>query len=369
MSRICFFAERHLGISSAAGAIEPYVRDSAHADWVDVTYAPPAGYRIPAVLPDRISGPLFGVLQTGAALRRGEYDAVGFLTHNPAVLQQQAIRHIPTLLWTDVTPAQLDERAADYQHRLDGRLVRALKHALVKRCFRRAALCVGWSEWALRSFVDDYGVDPSCTRVLAPGLDLSRWSLTGAKPISPKPRLLFVGGDFTRKGGDLLLDVFRSHFSDRAELDIVTRDQHVVSASGVRVHRNLDAGSIGLMDLYRSATAFVLPTRSDCYSIASLEAMAMQLPVVVTGVGGIPDIVEHGQTGWLVPPGDGTALCSAIDALLADPARAATMGGRGRARVAERFDARQTAHTLLSLLGVIARVPATRMAHEARAAS
>ena len=286
--RICFLTERQVGIGSAAGAIEPHLSSRPNCTWTDVTYVKPGGFVERLPLPGRAGGTLRGFLQTGGALRKGPYDALFFLTHNPAVLRQQAIAETPTALWTDVTPALLDAQAEQYAHGVDKRrAIRALKHALVRRTFHRAALCLGWSEWARRSFVTDYGVPEAKTAVIPPGIDLSRWEPQHREHGGEKPRLLFVGGDFARKGGDLLLAVFRAKLRGRCTLDIVTRDA-VPEEEGVRVHRGLQAGTPALLELYHGASVFVLPTRGDCFSIASMEAMAVGLPVVVSSVGGSP---------------------------------------------------------------------------------
>jgi glycosyltransferase involved in cell wall biosynthesis len=355
--RFCFLAERQVGIGSAAGAIEPHIRRRPGSTWTDVTYVEQGGLVEKLPIPPKVRGTLRGFLQSGDALRKGPYDALFFLTHNPAVLRQWALDRTPSLLWTDVTPALLDAQAAQYNHAVDSaRTVRAAKHALVRRCFQRAKMCVGWSEWARQSFVRDYGVSVSRTAVVPPGVDLTRWTLPAPeeRKAGGLPRLLFVGGDFARKGGKLLLEVFRNRLRGRCELDIVTRDP-VAEEEGVRIHRGLTAGSAPLLALYRSATAFVLPTEGDCFSIASLEAMAMGLPVVVSAVGGIPEIVESGGSGYLIPPGDGAQLGDAASALLADPARTRALGARGRTLVEERYDARKTADRLVDLLASIAR--------------
>ena len=82
---------------------------------------------------------------------------------------------------------------------------------------------------------------------------------------------------------------------------------------------------------------FVLPSRHEGLGVAILEAMAMALPVVASDVGGIPEIVDAGRTGVLVPPEDAAALASAIAALDRDRALAHQMGAAGRARVLAEF--------------------------------
>jgi glycosyltransferase involved in cell wall biosynthesis len=85
------------------------------------------------------------------------------------------------------------------------------------------------------------------------------------------------------------------------------------------------------VELYvQSSTAEGLPN-------AVLEAMATGIPVVATAVGGTPEVVEEGKTGWLVPAGDAIRLAERIAALLRAPAERAAMGREGRRRVEQRF--------------------------------
>jgi glycosyltransferase involved in cell wall biosynthesis len=82
---------------------------------------------------------------------------------------------------------------------------------------------------------------------------------------------------------------------------------------------------------------FAMPSLSEGLSIALLEAMAVGKPVVVTRVGGNPELVAEGETGYLVPAGDAHALAQAILALLCDPNRARTFGAWAKQLVQERF--------------------------------
>ena len=88
---------------------------------------------------------------------------------------------------------------------------------------------------------------------------------------------------------------------------------------------------LAAMDLY------VHPALMEGFGIAVLEAMAMRKPVVATTTGGLPEIVQDGETGILVPPGDAGALAGAVSSLLQDPARRRQWGEAGRARVAAHF--------------------------------
>ena len=77
---------------------------------------------------------------------------------------------------------------------------------------------------------------------------------------------------------------------------------------------------------------FVLPSLQEAFGIAALEAMAAGLPVIASRVGGLPELVEHGQTGWLVPPAHPAALADCISMLLQNPMRRHAMGVAAKLR-------------------------------------
>jgi glycosyltransferase involved in cell wall biosynthesis len=95
-------------------------------------------------------------------------------------------------------------------------------------------------------------------------------------------------------------------------------------------------------EVLRAADVFTLTSISEAASLTLLEAMASERPVVVTNVGGNPEIVEDGVHGRLVPRGDDERAAEAIVRLLADPAVARAMGAAGRRRVEERYQLDRT---------------------------
>jgi len=88
----------------------------------------------------------------------------------------------------------------------------------------------------------------------------------------------------------------------------------------------------------------------DAFPNAVLETMALGKAVIATSVGGIPDMIEDGVSGLLVPPGDETALTAAIVALLSDPARRSALGEAARERVAAHFTLSEQASRLTALI-------------------
>ncbi|AZQ65918.1 glycosyltransferase [Silicimonas algicola] len=108
--------------------------------------------------------------------------------------------------------------------------------------------------------------------------------------------------------------------SEREQLEQQTRDQGIA-------HRVVFTGfREDVYDLLRSSDLFVLPTLWDTLPTVVIEAMFASLPIVASRVGGIPDMVEHGVQGALVPPGDVPALASAILGMLTDARRRETIG-------------------------------------------
>jgi glycosyltransferase involved in cell wall biosynthesis len=93
----------------------------------------------------------------------------------------------------------------------------------------------------------------------------------------------------------------------------------------------------------------VLTSLSEGLSMTLLESMAHALPVVVTRVGGNPEVVVEGGTGFLVPPKNPAAFAGRVALLLQDPDLRRRMGRAGRARVEDRFRLRETSERYLGV--------------------
>lgn len=113
------------------------------------------------------------------------------------------------------------------------------------------------------------------------------------------------------------------------------RRRHLEELAGGRPGQVSFLGRLGrsdLLDAIRSASALVLPSRwHENQPLAVLEAFACGVPVVTTRMGGLPELVREGVTGWLVEPGDERGLADVMEAVAGDPARALAMGRAARA--------------------------------------
>src|SRR6185437_2247036 len=119
------------------------------------------------------------------------------------------------------------------------------------------------------------------------------------------------------------------------EPDYFAELQALVQELGLAARFHFLGGVADTRDHLAAADIFVLPSRSEGFSNAIVEAMAASLPVVATDVGGNAEAVKDGVTGLVVPPEDADALAAAISQLLTDPAKAKSMGAAGKQRVAE----------------------------------
>lgn len=206
---------------------------------------------------------------------------------------------------------------------------------------RRADLLMPFSRWAADIMTTGCGLDPERVVPIHVGLDLDLWHYT-PKPLPPagqRVKLLFVGGEFVRKGGADLLAAFIGGLSDTTELHLVTKSAPTALPAHVHVYADLGANEDRLRQLYREADVFVLPTTSDLSSWVILEAMASGCPVIATPVGGIVDLIDDGVTGTFVPVGDVPRLIGAINGLVENPAHRREMGEAGRRFVEQQFNA------------------------------
>ena len=272
--------------------------------------------------------------------------------------------HRPLVVELDWTVRQQEEMAPLYFGR-PPRTGRHLAWALARQraIFSRVDLFTPMSQWAADG-LRTAGVTEDRIRVLHPGLDLTRWTCPSREPRQCGPlRLLFVGSDFHRKGGDLVLDAIAGPFAGRAVVDVVTRDP-VAPQPGLTVHR-CEPNSSALIALYAKADLFVMPTRADCFGHVVVEAMASGLPAIVGDVGGVSEIVDQGVTGWRVAA-ERPAFFGALSEAIARRSLLPSMGAKGR-RVAElRFDGPQNDRMLVDeMLMLLAR----RGHHSSRSAT
>jgi glycosyltransferase involved in cell wall biosynthesis len=348
--QVAFVMEQHLGHSTFSTNLRRALAGEPGMvqHWTEVRYAPSGGLWERLPVRDEVRGLLRGrreVRHDWAAV-----DVTLFNTQVPAVIGGRRVRRQPYVLAIDITPKQYDQLAYLYGHDADQPgLRRWAKHRLNRSVMQRASACLPWSSWVGRSLIDDYDVDPSRVTVIPPGVDTGRWKPGPHRDRAGPLQVLFVGGDFQRKGGPELLDAFRSLPNGAATLVVVTKE-HISPVAGVSVLTDLEPNSDRLLRLYQDSDIFALPSRAEAFGIAAVEASATGLPVLATETGGLADIVDDGTTGVLVPPGDVSSLTAALRRLVLFPELRQRYGAAGRRKAERDFDAQVNSHRIASVL-------------------
>lgn len=222
-----------------------------------------------------------------------------------------------------------------------------------KRVVRRFDMVLAVSA-KIRDELLEAGVPPDRVRLVHNAIVLDRYQRTGEQGFVaslvgrslPRPTLACIGRLSAEKGHADLLEA----------LAIVRRKGHQVSAvlAGDGPERPRLEGRIaalGLADsvflpgyverpqrMLEDTDLMVLPSHTEGLPNAALEALAMNVPVLATAVGGTPEVIEDGHSGRLVPPHDPEAMASAIEDFLDRPDAWAMMASRGRTSIADRFD-------------------------------
>ncbi|MGR3540282.1 MAG: glycosyltransferase, partial [Hasllibacter sp.] len=175
------------------------------------------------------------------------------------------------------------------------------------------------------------------------------------------PRVLFVGRLDAVKGAPLLLEAFAalrdSHpdagldvvgdGSDRARLEARAAELGLGAAATFHGYMAQDA----VARMLERADVLVLPSFAEGVPVVLMEAMASRVPVIASRVAGVPELVEDGVSGFVVPPGDLDALTRRLGRLLDDPALRARMGEAGRGKVEAEFDIAREGAWLARVLG------------------
>lgn len=233
-----------------------------------------------------------------------------------------------------------------------GRVARTL--AWERELYRRMDVIFPMSRWLADSFMADFGVAGEKVFPVGAGVNLPRILEVGDRSYD-RPEVLFVGKDFARKGGPVLLEAFRAVRREIPEARLTLIGPRLDALpDGVRclgvVPKNTPEGLARLLTAYAEASLFVLPSLYEPFGIAFAEAMAHKMPCIGTNNCAMPEIVADGETGYLVPVSDPQALARRMLDLLKDPAACKRMGEAGYRRYQERYTWDQVVARIVGVL-------------------
>jgi len=275
---------------------------------------------------------LVSIFRCWSLLRRLKPDILAFNTPRPILLFNLASRFAPVR-------ARIIFRRVNFP--LHRNLVTRLKYTWGIDCI------VAISE-SICSQLKAGGIPPSRIHTVYEGIDLTPYSQPPATPGRGTREPMIVGTVAhlsPEKGLSYLIEaaaripgiVNRARFvivgegRCRKDLEHQVRTNRLEGCFRFLGFLNVPVEQLSQFDI------FVLPSLSEGLSSAILNAMAASLPVIATEVGGIPELVRHGENGLLVPPADAGALARAIENLIEHPEEARQMGRKGRQIIQERF--------------------------------
>lgn len=189
---------------------------------------------------------------------------------------------------------------------------------------------------------------------------------TGPTDQSTPVRITFLGLIGTRKGTFDLLTAFKSLLEQGLPIVLtlggngeVARLMHEIEPLGHHARYLGWVSGEAKAELLRATDIFALPSHGEGMPMSVLEAMSYGIPIVSTPVGGIPELVAEGESGFLVPPGDTIQLARRLGHLIADPDLRCRMGRAARMAVEQRHDAQFMAKQIAEAYRRITRDAAT----------
>lgn len=217
----------------------------------------------------------------------------------------------PIVVWADATFASLVDTYPQYSKMTNSEIETG--NLLEKQALSNVQKIIFSTTWAANSAISHYNIPASKVEVIPFGSNLNEsfsveelMAINNAKS-TDKTKLLFIGVDWYKKGGDLLLDIFRElkMLSDKYELDVVgSSPEKIPRIDGVRFHGFLSKSNPEqnrkLISLFQQSHYFLLPTRAEAFGIVFCEANSYGLPAFGSELGGITDIIVNGLNGELI---------------------------------------------------------------------
>jgi len=229
-----------------------------------------------------------------------------------------------------------------------------------------AAALITVSEANARYIAETFAVSPAHIHVIASGVDVARFCPSHAHAVARSRRIVCVARHVRVKRLDVLLRAcallrdrgveFQCVMVGGGVLEPALRAMRDELGLAAVVEMTGDVTEREVLSWWRQAGVGVLTSDNEGMPVSLMEAAACGVPVVATAVGGVPELVEEGVTGFLTQPEDAPAVADRLGQLLENPSLGLAMGTAARQRAEERFSVGRQVDRLLSLWGAIQRV-------------
>jgi starch synthase len=376
--RVAFVNGGILGLTSYANWVRQTFADSSdiHAEHFVLSEDPPVSERIVRrILCQKIWPDLPGSrnldlarfrreMNSGLQARRrllarglNQFDVLHFHRQATAYASLDIMARVPSIVSIDCTQtcvvqdatSSLERWSYQFNVRRDGEIL------------KRAAAIVSTSQWTARDVAHLYPACRAPVLVMPNPVQLgwfdSAWIDERRSRAASRPQVLFIGGDFPRKGGHDLLEAWtRGEFARRADLTLVTGwPLPSPLPPSVRVQTGIQAHTPEWTGVWRAADVFAMPTRNEAFGLVYQEAAAAGLPAIGSRLNAIPEIIEDGETGLLVTPGHVPELVAALDRLISSAELRERLGRAARAKVELDADPDDHRARLMALITQVSR--------------
>ena len=290
---------------------------------------PPPGISYDVCLPEEFSGTPSVILKE----KIERYDLVHFHSWFPPCDNRYTVgffRNLKRPLLCSFATTMWDCRRLYFKTMPYIKMAKCILYSrlMMPECF------IAWSEKAKSRAIKQFHYSPEKIHVLPPFI---RSRPVNAKIDRQEITIGFIGDDFERKGGPLLLEAFKALRKERTHLNL-----KIISGHKIEDSKNIKSYGRKTRDelfnsFYPDCDLFVLPTRVDFFGMAILEAMSFGIPVITTDIYAMDEIIDNGKDGFLVPSNDLGALIEKIDLLIKDNDLRERMGIEAKNKILKRF--------------------------------
>lgn len=261
---------------------------------------------------------------------RNSYNLILQTGWQPAILEKN---DVPRCIYTDYT-MKLSEKELPEWGKFLSENDKKYWIKMEKKSYENSDIVFTFSDHTRQSIIDDYEVIEDKVVTVYSGTNVV--SLPNTIKEYRNKIILFVGIDFERKGGYVLLNAFKKIRDEIKDAKLIILGSTLdLRIEGVEVKGFVPYET--KIQYYKLASVFVMPSLGDPFPNAVIEAMSYKLPCIGSRVGGISEIIENEKTGFLVEPNDSNQLAEKIISLLNDENLMKKMGNAGRKRVEELF--------------------------------
>ncbi len=208
-----------------------------------------------------------------------------------------------------------------------------VKWLLYSRIVRPRGI-IAWSHRAKSSVIKQFAYGPGEVEVIPPFVKPQPDRNNIKKS---KITIGFIGNDFERKGGTLLLKAFKKLAEEHGDIrlrivsDYKIENNEIIKSCGRQ--KRIDLFS----QFYPDCDILVLPTRADFFGMAILEAMSFGIPVITSDVYAMKEIIDDGKDGFLIPPGNLEALLEKMRILIENKSLREEIGKQAKNKISEKF--------------------------------